>query len=299
MTPRRNVLAVVTICVILPAIAVVVDGAVYYSANRTTGTIRIAGEDREYIVHVPPGHDASTPAPLVLSLHGAGAWPSMQMNLSGWNELADRHGFIAAYPGGGGSWLKVFHDPTEDLMFFAALLDELTARYNIDSRRIYANGLSNGGGTSYALSCLMPDRFAAVGAVAPAVTMSADLCPKARPVPAVVFHGTADQSTPYHGGKVFIAPAPFPSIPTWIANWARRNGCDRNPVDTAVAADVSLREYGSCRNNATVALYTIDGGGHTWPGGQQLTPWLLGRTNRSINASEIMWEFFKQHPLVP
>lgn len=299
MTARRKVLAVVLCCFILPAVVVVVDGAVYYSANRTTGVIRIAGEDREYIVHVPRGYDASTPVPLVLSLHGAATWPSMQMNLSGWNAVADRHGFIVAYPGGGGSWLKVFHDPKEDLMFFAALLDELAARYNIDQRRVYANGLSNGGGVSYAISCFMADRFAAVGGVAPAVTMSADLCPDAKPVPAIVFHGTADRSTPYHGGKVFIAPQPFPSIPLWIANWARRNGCSAVPTERTVASDVSLREYGSCRNNATVSFYTIDGGGHTWPGGQALTPWLLGPTNRSINASEVMWEFFREHPLVP
>lgn len=299
MTSRRRVLMALLLCVGMPALLVVADGAAFYSANRTTGIISVAGQNREYIVHVPKSYDGATPVPLVLSLHGAGTWPAMQMNLSGWNEVADREGFIVAYPGGSGSALKVFDGPRKDLPFFMALLDELQRSYNIDARRIYSNGLSNGGGTSYALSCAFADRFAAVGAVGAAVTMSPDLCPQAKPVPVIAFHGTADRSTPYHGGKVFIAPNLFPDIPAWIGNWARRNGCNPTPSESTVAADVSRRQYDNCRNNATVALYTVAGGGHTWPGGQPLTPWLLGMTARSINATELMWQFFNEHPLVP
>ena len=297
VTPRRRVVAGVLLCIALPALLVVVDGAAYYTANRTTGTILIAGEEREYIVHVPGSYDSTRPTPLVLSIHGAGVWPSMQMNVSRWNDAADRHGFIAVYPGGDGRVFKVWTRPGPDMQFVAALIDRLQGEYNIDPRRIYANGLSNGGGVSYAISCILADRIAAVGAVSAAVTMSADLCPSAKPVPVIAFHGTADRVTPYHGGKVFIAPQPFPGIPLWIENWARRNGCDSTPVESPVAPDVGRRQYDKCRDNATVALYTIDGGGHTWPGGQQLTAWLLGPTNRSIDATAVMWEFFREHSL--
>ena len=79
--------------------------------------------------------------------------------------------------------------------------------------------------------------------------------------------------------------------------WARRNRCAPNPVESAAAADVTLREYRDCADNAAVRLYTIKGEGHTWPGGQPLPEWLLGPNSRSIDATRVMWSFFLQHPL--
>jgi polyhydroxybutyrate depolymerase len=176
----------------------------------------------------------------------------------------------------------------------AALIDQLQATYNIDRDRIYVNGLSNGGGESYALSCVLNDRIAAVGAVAPAITMSPDLCPAAKPIPLVVFHGTGDRMTPYQGAKNVISPEPFPDIRVWLANWARRNHCASTMRESAAASDVTRIEYENCAE--PVVLYRIDGGGHTWPGGQPLPNWFAGPTNDSINATELMWSFFKDHP---
>ena len=293
MTRVRS-LVIALVCLGIPPAFVVVSGASHYFGNQTTGTISAVGAEREYVLHVPPSYDGSAPVPLVLSLHGAGTWPSLQQQLSGWNTTADEHGFIVAYPGGQGAFLKVFGQ-RRDLQLIAALIDNLQTSYNIDPDRIYVNGLSNGGGTSYALSCALSDRIAAVGAVAPAITMSADLCPAAKPVPVVVFHGTADRMTPYEGGKNIIAPEPFPDIRKWLANWARRNHCASTMRESAAAADVMRIEYDNCAE--PVVLYKIDGGGHTWPGGQPLPNWFAGPTNDSINATELMWSFFKDHPL--
>ncbi len=113
----------------------------------------------------------------------------------------------------------------------------------------------------------------------------------------IAFHGTADRITPYQGGKTSVALDPFPRIPEWTAKWARRNGCASAPIESTVAPDVSRREYGGCALDATVVLYTIEGGGHTWPGGTQLPDWLVGPTTRSIDASETMWAFYREHPL--
>jgi polyhydroxybutyrate depolymerase len=111
------------------------------------------------------------------------------------------------------------------------------------------------------------------------------------------FHGTADPEVPYDGGKTWVVPPRFPKQTTWAANWARRNRCAPTPIDSAVATDVTRRIYTSCADDASVVLYTIKGGGHSWPGGKPLPEWFVGPTSRSIDASSVMWVFFHEHPL--
>jgi polyhydroxybutyrate depolymerase len=177
------------------------------------------------------------------------------------------------------------------------LIDTLKATYNVDSTRIYANGLSNGGGMAFVLSCTLSDRIAAVGMVGAAQLLPFGWCTDRRPVPMINFHGTADWAAPYHGGTSWVAPDPFPDVQAWTKRWARRNRCALNPIDSAVAADVIRRAYTSCAGDAAVVLYTIRGGGHTWPGGGPLPEWFVGPTSQSIDASSLMWAFFQAHPL--
>jgi polyhydroxybutyrate depolymerase len=82
-----------------------------------------------------------------------------------------------------------------------------------------------------------------------------------------------------------------------VANWSRRNQCGDTPLDSVVAADITRSEYTQCADDATVVLYTIRGGGHTWPGGGPLPEAWVGPTNREIDASSLMWDFFSAHPL--
>lgn len=301
---RGAVRAALLLCLGLPPLFVFGSAAASYTETRTTGTIvTSAGEMREYILHVPRRYDRARPTPLVISMHGADNWPSFQMALSNWNQLADEHGFIVVYPAGTGGGPKVWHmeglhtkrRAAPDVVFISELIDALASTYNIDRARVYANGLSNGGGMAYALSCTLADRIAAFGPVASAFTERADWC--STPAPVVAFHGTADPFTPYAGAKVWLAPRPFPSIPAWIAAWAKRNGCASEPVDSTFAADVVRRDYRSCPGGADVQLYTVTGGGHQWFGGTPGPQWLLGPFSRGVDATRVMWDFFMQHPL--
>jgi polyhydroxybutyrate depolymerase len=304
MTGRTRVIGAVLAIIGLPLVLVLIDAASSYALHPITHTIDSSGEKREYILHVPTSYDRAKPTPLVISMHGAMNSPSFQMHVSQWNTAADEHGFIVVYPAGSGTGPKTYFNhgwrtPSRmpDVVFISALIDELEASYNIDSARIYANGLSNGGGMSFVLSCTLPHRIAAIGAVAAAETLPWSWCPDSQPVPMIAFHGTADRFTPYNGGKVWFAPDPFPSIPEWMANWARRNRCGANPVESVVALDVTRREYTGCADEAAVVLYTVEGGGHTWPGDTSMPAWLLGPTTRSIDATSLMWAFFREHPL--
>ena len=305
MTRRTLVIGAVLCCIGVPPLYVLVNAASFYAVNRTNGTVMTStGQKREYILYVPTRYDPAKPTPLVISIHGAANWPSFQMNLRQWNMLADEHGFIVVYPAGEGggpkTWfLRERRTPWRmpDVIFISELLDTLEASYNIDPARIYANGLSNGGGVTFALSCTLSHRIAAFGPVAAAVTLPLDWCPDSGPAPMIAFHGTADRFTPYNGAKMWLAPEPFPSIPDWTAAWARRNHCGPGPIESVVAPDVTRLEYTGCADNAAVVLYTIKGGGHTWPGGTPMPEWLVGPTSRSIDATSQMWAFFRAHPL--
>jgi polyhydroxybutyrate depolymerase len=304
MTSRTVVLGTVLGLLNLPVALALTEAVDFFRSNRSTGGFVSGGASRDYLLHVPPRYDPAKPTPLVISLHGAALWGAGQRDISQWDRVADTEGFIVVYPSGvRGSGPRTWRvddaaGARADVGFIAALIDTLQAHYLIDPRRIYANGLSNGGAMAFVLSCALADRIAAVGMVAAAYMLPWSSCPDRRPVPMIAFHGTADAQVPYEGGSSWVWSRPFPSIPKWTAAWSRRNGCAGEPVDSIVAPDVTRREYRDCADGASVVLYTVDGGGHSWPGGGPLPEWWVGPTNRTIDASSEMWDFFRRHPLV-
>ncbi len=301
---RRAVLAVVVALLGASVALAIVEAVSFTVANRNNGALTSSGAQREYLIYVPRSYDRKRATPLVISMHGGGMWPTAQMDVSQWNRVADRHGFLVVYPSGIGlSRHKVWSagqdgSSPRDVQFISDLIDTLIADFNIDPARIYADGLSNGAGMAFRLSCELSDRIAAIGMVASAVFLSWEHCAAHRPVPTILVHGTADEFAHYHGGKSWVARNNvFPAIPAWTATRAQRNGCQPKPVDTVVATDVTRTAYTGCANGAAVELYTIREGGHTWPGGGAMAEWFVGRTTTSLDASSVMWEFFSAHPL--
>jgi polyhydroxybutyrate depolymerase len=282
----------------VPAVLALTEAVSFYSKNRNNGTIVSSGERREYLVHVPRSLDRTKPAALVLSLHGAGGWPALQRDVSRWNDLADREGFIVVYPAGRDApGPRVWHMGGErDPQYIADLIDKLRGEYHIDPRRIYANGLSNGAGMSFALSCKMPERFAAIGMVGSALLLPSSWCRSSQPVPMIAIHGLRDRAAPYDGGTSWIVPDTLPGFLPFGAGWARRNRCAPDTQEVEIRDGVTKREYKGCANDATVVLYTLRDGGHTWPGGAALPEWFLGKTIENFDATAEMWRFFQQHP---
>ncbi|MCP3958137.1 MAG: poly(3-hydroxybutyrate) depolymerase [bacterium] len=302
MRRRTRVLGAVFLCLSLPLLVALIEAVDFHLDNRNSASIVSSGERREYLLYVPESYHGTRPVPLVVSLHGGGIWPSFQRDLSGWNRVAEQHGFIVVYPAGlGAAWrvTRLGSNIMKDVRFISDLIDTLEKTYNVDPTRIYANGLSNGGGMTFVLSCTLADRVAAFGLVASAQMLPFDWCPDLRPVPLISFHGTDDELTPYEGGNTFVAPGgwEFPDVSEWTANWARRNRCRPDPTLSAVAPDVTRREYTGCDDDTAVVLYTIHGGGHTWPGSESMPEWFLGPTSQGVDASEQMWEFFQEHQL--
>ena len=305
MTVRKVLIGTALVVVGLPLVVIVIAAASIYVLDRTNGTIVSSGQKREYLLYVPKSYDPTKPTSLVISMHGAGGWPAQQMNLSHWNRLADENGFIVVYPSGTGV-PKIWHVDRgaglmRDVRFISELIDTVRAAYNIDPTRVYANGLSIGGGMAFVLSCTLSDRVAAVGMVAAAQSLPSSWCTDKRPVPMIAFHGAADPIVPYNGGPQGDPFNPvrvmFPAVRDWVASWARRNQCGADPAASGVAPGVARIAYTHCAEDASVVLYTVQEGGHSWPGGKPLPEWWVGPTSNSIDATSQMWAFFRDHRL--
>lgn len=306
-TPARlRVLGLVFTLLAVPLLLAAAEAIGFHVQNRNNGRVVSSGETREYLLYVPKSHDAAKPAPLVISLHGGAGWPALHRDISGWNRLAEQRGFLVAYPAGldaGGmtGWRVIRPGPDldRDVGFISDLIDEVGETYRVDPSRIYANGLSNGGSMAFVLSCALSDRIAAVGLVAAANKLPWSWCTDDRPVPMISLHGTGDTAAPYRGGTSWVIPGLLPSVTEWTANWARRNRCGEATAEQTVATGVTRREYTGCADDASVVLFTIEGGGHTWPGGALIPEWFAGPTSQEVDATAEMWSFFQQHSLRP
>jgi polyhydroxybutyrate depolymerase len=111
----------------------------------------------------------------------------------------------------------------------------------------------------------------------------------------IAFHGTGDEIVPYEGGPSGAFDLPFPAVEDWILQRALKNGCDQIPVTLLSGPSVRGIEYAGCGENANVVFYTIESGGHAWPGGDPMPEWIVGHTTQEIDATGMMWEFFQEH----
>lgn len=294
------------ILVLVSGLALIV-GALYYQIHRTNGEVVTGGLKRTYLFHVPKSYQPARPTPLVICIHGFGEWPAHLMEISRWNRMADEFGFLVVYPTGSGFPLHWASNarPNEgarsqrDVQFISDLIDQLAGKYNIDPKRVFANGLSNGGGMSFLLACRLSDRIAAIGGVSGAYLMPWSEYKPQRPVPAILFHGTADKVVPYHGGPSRMFRIPFPDVPEWVQSLAARNGCDPTPEKLDAEGGVSGVRYTGRTQNAEVVFYTVAGGGHTWPGGVAMPAFLLGYTSPNVDATRLMWTFFQHVGVSP
>jgi polyhydroxybutyrate depolymerase len=284
-TASTTTAAPATTITTLPAVApLVVDGPGRYEAEVLSG-----GLVRRFVLFVPDA--LAEPAPLVLVFHGFTRGPEDAESQSDMSALAAEHGFVAVYPAGTGfprRWLSGAAQGGQDVAFARDLVALISGAVAIDLGRVYAAGMSNGGGMAARLACDAADLVAAIGPVAAAYP--AGPCEPSRPVPVVAFHGTADPIVPYEGRGEALLP-----VEGVMAGWVERNGCDPAPVVAEVAAEVTLLAWDGCTGGADVWLYRVAEGRHGWPGSGDTSPW--GATTDAVSASALLWEFFAAHPM--
>lgn len=256
------------------------------------GTYVQDGLTRRYVGVRPIGAPAG--APMLLLLHPLALQPARMANLTRAGRLAAQYGAWVYLPEAfGANWSD---DPNrlgvDDVGFLSGLMEREQAANGLDARRIYAAGYSNGGFMAERLACERPQQFAGLAMVAATLRNSlAARCSGGQRMPIVMFSGTSDAVVPYTGmlGQY--------SVPDAAAFWSVKNGCSAGFTDTrlpnTVLADgttVSLRRYRSCPDS-DVRLYTVNGGGHTWPGTSYAGYTIaLGATTFDIDATLLLWQ---------
>jgi polyhydroxybutyrate depolymerase len=270
------------------------------------------GRTRLYRVHVPPGYDPARPTAAVLSFHGYSSDEREQEALSRMSQEADTQGFIAVYPRGlNQQELTGTTDPqaadtrgwnagvccgpaqltrVDDVGFVDALLADLDTRVCLDTKRVYATGLSTGGFFSYRLACERAGQFAAIAPVAGMAGFGP--CTPSRPVAVMHFHGSEDPTISIGGGSIPFGGS-FPSATESVAGWANLNFCTGFTDTTFDQGDSTCVTHTGCSQNAEVTFCTVRGGGHNWPGG--LTWPGSGYVSSDLNATQEMWRFFSAH----
>jgi len=267
------------------------------------------GLHRTALLHLPPG--SVGPVPLLMALHGTGGTPRLMARITGLNAIADRCGFAVAYPAAlgkpgreetatGAAWNAgpglgcPDHANADDVGFLRALVAHLAANQPIDRRRIHACGLSNGGRMAARLALEAADVFASAAIVAGA--WNGEGATPSRPMPLLMIHGTEDRHIPYEGGRGALGRA-VENLPVreQFLRLAALMGCEGKPRRTFQGAffrDV-FRHAGA---DAAVALWTLPGEGHAWPGGRAWAP-TADPPTPLFSASEEIWSFCAPYSL--
>lgn len=219
------------------------------------------------------------------------------------------------YPGGGGGYPGGQRpqgqdpsqdrrpEPADDIAFFNRMLDQMSTKFSVDSSRIYAAGLSEGGFMSLRVGCALSDRIAAVAALGAAMPKTM-ICVPTRPVPLVMINGTSDPVVPYGGGTEHNRNLRVISVEDTAKAWARIDRCAEKPDKSKLSAqakggmETKVDTYSGCQQDAQVVLYSVKGAGNTWPGGEQYeAEKTIGKTSQDLNADEVIWKFFATRTL--
>jgi polyhydroxybutyrate depolymerase len=277
-----------------------------------------AGRERSYRLHVPPQRGAR-PLPLVLAFHGGGGNARGFQRYAGLDPLADRDGFLVAYPNGSHRWLGqrlltwnagdccgyAAEAGVDDVGFALAVLEHVAAQVPVDRARVYATGHSNGAMMSYRLAAEASERIAAIAPVAGAA--ASDGLP-ARPLPVLHIHSVDDPRALYAGGvrESFAREIQHRPVEAELARWRDRDAC---PSEPAVAAERSepaggavhtatLLVWAPCARGSEVRLWKLGAAGHGWPGADSVLPErVMGPRTDVIRAADEVWGFLRRFSL--
>ncbi|MDB5111341.1 MAG: Phospholipase/Carboxylesterase [Mucilaginibacter sp.] len=261
----------------------------------------VDGMVRYFVTYIPITQKQEK-MPVIISLHGGFASPEGMFHLADFRPIAEREKFMVVCPAS----KRVWHDGAklggiDDVKFIDQLISYMINIYHADPQRIYVTGISNGGFMTTRLACQLHNRIAAIAVVAASLDRGEgyDLT---TPMPVMYMHGTKDPIVGYNGGKLFGRKvyAHQEILKKWIAI----DHCSTKPVITNIpdtahdGTSIVKEEYSNSANELKVIGYTINNGGHTWPGGWQYFPkFIVGKTTKNLNACQTIWDFFKTYKL--
>jgi polyhydroxybutyrate depolymerase len=292
----------------------------------TTRTLQQGDLQRRYLITIPERYNGRKPAPVVFNLHGFSSNGEAQNALTDMAQLAGKRGYVVVAPDGGPLKVPIglvpgaenagqfqgmpfwnlfgpgdvdFGPPrgsnlgvdssligADDVSFVAQLLDGLEQELCIDTRRVYAAGMSNGAGMATMLGCTLGNRFAAIAAVS-GVNLTGK-CPGRGSVSVLAVHGDADDTAVYGGNGLLGFQFGNPSVPERMEQWAERDGCNAKPT-TKKRSGLTVTRWKGCAKGVDVQLWTIAGWGHEWPRAG------TAKERGVIDATKVALDFFDAH----
>lgn len=276
-------------------------------------TLEHDGRTRTYLVYVPESYQVSAPVPLVLAFHGGGGGQHIMSKdeYYGWISKSEKEGFIVVFPNGTSAFRKGIlstwnagsccgyarDKKVDDVGFVRSLLGDIKGRFNIDEKRIFATGMSNGGMFSYTLACTMADVFKAIASVTG--TDGNAVCQPRNAISILHIHAKDDTHVLFNGGAgkdAFKDPSTvteFVSVPATINMWVKRNSCQPEAQRILDVTGAYCEMYGSCEGQTQVQLCVTETGGHSWPGAKATPLKKEILPSQALNATDVIWDFFR------
>ena len=247
-------------------------------------------ETREYLIYIPENYNSNSSIPILFAFHGFGGYSQYFINTADFRNLADQFNFIAVYPQGlicqdGTTWNT--NPPggdnkcsQDDIGFFAALLNQISVDYNIDSSKVYLTGFSNGADFTYSMACYQSDLIKAISPVSGLMPMdNSNECNPNHATSLMIVNGTNDDSRPFSGITGYMM-----SVDETVSYWSQYNNTDSSP-QTNVVGQIENYTYLNGDNNTIVDLFKIVNGDHYW-------------FNLSYNGNsleQLIWNFLSQN----
>jgi polyhydroxybutyrate depolymerase len=276
-------------------IVVAVLVAIWFLTRRDSGlvwrTINVKGLERRYLLYA--ADESSRPKPLLICFHGGFVRVESLAERSGIAEAGRREGWMVVFPEAADGWIDARPErggSPRDVDFVDALLDSLARKNQIDTERVFALGISNGGLFVYRLANERAERFAAMAtalASMPRVSLSSI---SGSPIPIAMVFGRQDRSM-WQGGRLERGVGEVGSADATRRFWLKRN--DAQPVPrrqqrVSSGRQIDIEDYANQPGGAPVRFVSISNWGHRWP------LWSPGppQSSDNFNAADLIMEFF-------
>ena len=245
------------------------------------------GRARRFSVYVPASLLTGEPAPLIVDFHGNGSSGAGEARSSGWKEKADEEGFVVAFPDGVGNGWNVgnccgqaLDQNIDDVGFARAVVETVSEGICIDPKRVYAAGMSNGGGLTHRLACEAADVFAAVAATS--ADLVTDPCTPSRPISELSVRGQSDRLVAYEGGNTGSTGWYSPGAKGTLELWRDINGCTGSPKQALEYCET----YDTCDEGVEVTLCSLPRTGH-----------ILYGNSLGFSVADVAWDMFLRQPI--
>jgi len=293
--------------IFLPVLFVSCQKAGTDKVYRFNGQLNVDGRARTYLLNLPPHYYDTSNLALVIALHGFGGSAAQAEKDYGITDKANTEGFVVVYPEGipssGSFHLRSWNtgtccpvaqtDNIDDVHFISVLIDQMTAKYKVNPKKVYVAGMSNGAMMAYTLACDLSDKIAAITSVS-GTLMTSSPCQPSRAVPILHIHSALDTRVPFDGG-LGMANHYFTPVDSTMNVWAALDSCNTPPQVTDNGG-YSLTEWKDHAGRVAIDLYLTQDGGHSWPGGLKPRD-KADPPSIYLNATDLLWDFFQRYSL--